>query len=164
MRLIRVLFCAAALICLLATPTYARQRGSHPMPHPPAHTSAPAAHAGGSSPHTSPTATPKTITINPALASRLQPLLPAGTSVESAAAGFRNQGQFVAAVHVSHNLNIPFAQLKTEMTGPDHDSLGQAIQELRPSADSKTAVTIAERQEREDVEKTKSMKTGKDHR
>ena len=121
------------------------------MPHPPAHTSMPA-HVEESAPHAHPTSTPKTIVINPALAARLRPLLPARTNLATAAAGFRNQGQFVAALHVSRNLNIPFAQLKTEMTGPDHDSLGQAIHELRPAANSQTAVTRAEREANEDLD------------
>ena len=30
------------------------------------------------------------------------------------ASGFKSQGQFIAALHVSHNLNIPFDQLKTD--------------------------------------------------
>src|SRR5882672_6354304 len=70
---------------------------------------------------------------NSALASRLQPLLPAGTNLQTAATGFKNLGQFVAAVHVAHNLNIPFDQLKTLMTGLNHDSLGRAIGALEPN-------------------------------
>ena len=38
-------------------------------------------------------------------------------TLESASAGFKNQGQFLAALHVSQNLNIPFADLKTAMLG-----------------------------------------------
>src|SRR5262245_38042757 len=48
---------------------------------------------------------------NPDLASKLQGMLPAGMSVDSAARGFKNVGQFIAAVHVSKNLDIPFDQL-----------------------------------------------------
>src|SRR5262245_45879453 len=48
---------------------------------------------------------------NAQLSSRLQTLLPASTTVPAAAAGFENQGQFIAAVHAAHNLNIPFDQL-----------------------------------------------------
>ncbi|MCE5309745.1 MAG: hypothetical protein LLG20_19095 [Acidobacteriales bacterium] len=67
---------------------------------------------------------------NPQLSSRLQTLLPAGTNVPDAAAGFKNTGQFIAAAHVSHNLGIPFADLKNKMlTG---DSLGKAVQTLKP--------------------------------
>ena len=61
-------------------------------------------------------------------------------------AGFRNWGQFVAAVHVSNNLGIPFADLKAKMTGTAPGptpgttvlgtpmSLGQAIQSLKGGA------------------------------
>ncbi len=97
------------------------------------------------------------IAANPQLSSRLQSLLPAGTTLESAAAGFKNQGQFIAAVHVSHNLNIPFAQLQTAMTGPNHDSLGQAIRTLRPDLASSAVrdnVKLAERQAKSDVADT----------
>jgi hypothetical protein len=120
------------------------------------------------------TTTPTTPALNPIaqkiLANRgLQPkvraLLPAGMTLNQASLGFKNQGQFLAALHVSHNLGIPFADLKTAMTGvrptttgapggttagttatPPTLSLGQAIHKLRPSADTVTATTTAERQ------------------
>ncbi len=72
---------------------------------------------------------------NPKLAARLQPLLPSGMTMEQAADGFRNQGQFIAALHVSQNLGIPFEDLKTKMV-TDGMSLGQSIQSLKPSADA----------------------------
>ena len=40
---------------------------------------------------------------------------PPVTDLSSASQGFRDFGQFVAAVDVSHNLRIPFDQLKTQM-------------------------------------------------
>jgi hypothetical protein len=100
------------------------------------------------------------LTQNTQLTSKLSSLLPAGTDLQTAASGFRNLGQFVAAVHVSHNLSIPFDQLKcTElatadacgtMTVPSKGShLGQAIQALKPtmsSADSKAAAKQAEKE------------------
>jgi hypothetical protein len=92
-----------------------------------------------------------TITTPPQLAARLQPLLPPGTTLAQAAQGFRNQGQFIAALHVSKNLGIPFAQLKAEMTGKDHDSLGRAIQELRPTADAQAAARQAENEAHADL-------------
>jgi hypothetical protein len=66
-------------------------------------------------------------------------MLPGDLTVQDARTGFKNWGQFVAAVHVSNNLGIPFADLKAKMTGitPGTDlrgtpmSLGQAIQDLR---------------------------------
>ena len=89
---------------------------------------------------------------NPQLMSRLQSLLPMGTDLKTAAMGFRNQGQFIAALHVSKNLNIPFDQLKAKMTGDHPESLGKAIQELRPTMsekDAKAAEDTAEKQTKE---------------
>src|ERR1700740_2798115 len=97
---------------------------------------------------------------NTQLSSKLSSLLPAGTDLQTAASGYRNLGQFVAAVHVSHNLGIPFDQLKcTElataaacpgMAVPSKSShLGQAIQTLKPtmsSTDSKSAAKQAEKE------------------
>ena len=94
------------------------------------------------------------IAANPKLATRLQALLPPNTTLENAASGFKNQGQFIAALHVSRNLNIPFADLKAEMTGADHDSLGQAIKQLRPTANTQTATETAEQEANEDVKVT----------
>jgi hypothetical protein len=94
------------------------------------------------------------ISQNPALASRLQAMLPSGTNIETAANGFRNFGQFVAAVHVSRNLNIPFDQLKTRMV-TDHMSLGQAIHELKPDMTADAAKTEAKKAEAEAKEDTK---------
>ena len=82
---------------------------------------------------------------NPKLDARLQKLLPAGTNVQDAAAGFKNWGQFVAATHVSQNLGISFAELKAQMTGSYLNpttgqsvstglapkSLGQSIQSVK---------------------------------
>jgi hypothetical protein len=76
---------------------------------------------------------------NTNLASKLQSRLPAGTNLTAASSGFRNLGQFVAAVNVSNNLGIPFAQLKTRMVDQGM-SLGQAIQDARPKTTDTTVV------------------------
>lgn len=80
---------------------------------------------------------------NTNLASKLEGRLPAGTDLMLAAEGFRNLGQFVAAVNVSNNLGLSFTELKMRMVD-DGMSLGQAIKELRPSADTTTEVRRAE--------------------
>ena len=77
---------------------------------------------------------------DPYLEARLQPLLPNGMSVSDAAKGFRNWGRFVAAVHASRNLNIPFQSLKSKMTGDMPLSLGQAIQAIRSGSTTPTAM------------------------
>ena len=74
---------------------------------------------------------------NPELNARIVKLLPTGMDLTTAAMGFKNQGQFIAALHVSKNLNIPFDQLKAKMTGADPVSLGKAIQQLRPTMPEK---------------------------
>jgi hypothetical protein len=88
--------------------------------------------------------------MQPQLVTKLQPLLPPGTDMQVAATGFKNLGEFVAAVHVSHNLNIPFDQLKLRMTGTEPKSLGQAIKELKPSANAEAEVKRAEAQAKKD--------------
>lgn len=99
---------------------------------------------------TTPTGTSLTLTAvqqklqrNTNLANKLETRLPAGTNLMTAAEGFRNLGQFVAAVNVSNNLDIPFNQLKARMVD-DGMSLGQAIQTLRSDVDATTAVRRAE--------------------
>jgi hypothetical protein len=101
---------------------------------------------------------------NPQLVSRLQALLPAGMTLDSAAAGFKNQGQFIAALHVAHNLNIPFAELKADMTGAHHDSLGQAIHALKPPADAAAEVKKADRQADTDIKDSKTGSSNKSYR
>jgi hypothetical protein len=80
---------------------------------------------------------------NTNLASKLQDRLPKGTNLMDAAADFRNLGQFVAAVNVSHNLNIDFDKLKADMVTKKM-SLGQSIQDLKPAS---SAVVEAQRAE-----------------
>lgn len=99
---------------------------------------------------------------NPALAMRLQALLPPGMTLFDAASGFRSEGQFIAALHVAHNLHIPFAQLKAGMAGNGQDGLGRAILELRPDADVKDAVRTAEQQARDDLQSTRPARPGGD--
>lgn len=72
---------------------------------------------------------------NTELSSKLQTLLPEGTNVQEAASGFKNLGQFVAAVHISKNLNIPFDQFKDKVTSGD--SLGKALKTLNPALSQK---------------------------
>ncbi|HKS96164.1 MAG TPA: hypothetical protein VJV74_08525 [Terriglobia bacterium] len=93
---------------------------------------------------------------NPKLSSRLQGLLPPHINLQDAARGFKNLGQFVAAVHVSHNLGIPFDQLKSMMTGTRHDSLGKAIHTLKPDVDSKAEAKQGVKQADEDIRETQS--------
>ncbi len=97
------------------------------------------------------------LTQNTKLASKLQGLLPAGTDLQTAASGFKNLGQFVAAVHVSHNLNIPFDQLKAKVTGTGAESLGKAIKQLDPTANSKTETSKATKQAQQDIKDSQTQ-------
>ena len=92
---------------------------------------------------------------NPQLKARIESLLPAGTSMKTAAMGFRNQGEFIAALHVSKNLNIPFNQFKTKVTGPNGVSIGKAIQELRPNLTEKQAKAETEKAQKQAKETEK---------
>jgi hypothetical protein len=94
------------------------------------------------------------ISSHPQLAAQVAALLPAGLTLNQASKGFKNQGQFLAALHASKDLNIPFAQLKAEMTGKDHDSLGVAIHELKPGINAKTAAKTADQEADADVKAT----------
>jgi hypothetical protein len=96
-------------------------------------------------------------------------LLASGFTLDQASFHFKNQGQFIAALHVSQNLQIPFADLKEAMTGikpvlgevppvepttPSSTptlSLGQAIKKLRPTADSTGEASTAEHQATSDL-------------
>ena len=95
---------------------------------------------------------------NPTLRAKVESMLPRGTSLKTAASGFKNQGQFIAALHVSKNLNIPFNELKARMTGPNAMSLGQAVHVLRPNTPERQArqeAKLAEKQAKE-TEKAKA--------
>jgi hypothetical protein len=81
---------------------------------------------------------------NMSLADNLRVRLPEGTDPMVASAGFRNLGQFVAAVNVSRTLGIPFAKLKTRMVD-DGMTLGLAIQDARPKSDYRSDAQRAER-------------------
>jgi hypothetical protein len=95
---------------------------------------------------------------NTQLASKLQTRL-GGLDPQLAAVGFRNLGQFVAAVNVSNNLGIPFAELKTRMVDQGM-SLGQAIQDSPRTTTTTTSTSvIVARAEREADEMIRSTET-----
>jgi len=86
---------------------------------------------------------------NPQLAARVQSMLPSGSSIASASSGFKNEGQFLAALHASQNLNIPFDQLKGKMTGSNAVSLGSAIKASKPGMSENQAKEEAKKAETE---------------
>jgi hypothetical protein len=150
---------AAAGLWLAGLPAVAQSRGQGQGR--PAGASASASHepmgmshgmsgSNGSTMARGPKTADELLTQNSQLSSKLAPLAgcmgtTSATCLQTAAQGFKNLGQFVAAVHVSNNLGIPFAQLKcTELGGQfctppttaKGMSLGKAIQTLKPSMSS----------------------------
>lgn len=94
---------------------------------------------------------------NTKLSSRLQTLLPEGTNLEEAASNYKNLGLFVASVHVSHNLGIPFDDLKEKVV-TDEKSLGEAIHELKPDLDAEAEAQKAQKQAQRVLAESKGKK------
>jgi hypothetical protein len=72
------------------------------------------------------------LSTNATLAARAQAILPTGTSLQTAAAGFEDARQFLLVEHVARDLKISFAQLKAEVTGANPVSLKEVGSGLRP--------------------------------
>jgi hypothetical protein len=98
-----------------------------------------------------------------------------GESAQQACSDFKNLGQCVAAAHVSKNLGISFACLKSDMTGTAPSSgskcaagagtnttgtktmsLGKSIQSLSPTANGKSAAKKAQQQADQDLKDSTS--------
>ena len=89
-------------------------------------------------------------------------------TLNAASMGFKNQGQFIAALHVSQNLGVSFLDLKHAMvtsqatgggtTMSQTGSLGQAIQKVKGTSDT-TAVTAAQKQADDDITTTTSTRS-----
>jgi hypothetical protein len=69
--------------------------------------------------------------------------LPEGTNLNVAAGGFRRLELFVATVNASSNLGISFSELKRRIVN-DGMTLGQAIQDIRPTSKYWTEARRAE--------------------
>lgn len=66
-------------------------------------------------------------------------------------------GECVAAMHVAQNLNLNFSALQGQMTGPNAQSLGKAIQGLGgPNVNAKTEVKRANKQAKNDLRMAQS--------
>jgi hypothetical protein len=160
----RMIVMIAAAFSFAVAPAFAQHpQGGAGGPHGPAmsnsavdHNNANGSKKGHSSSPTS--VLSKNSKLDSKLTSRLQSkgLLPAGTDLKDACAGFKNLGQCMAAIHVSHNLDVPFGCMRANMTGTapagticvagtgsSKLSLGKSIQALAPTADAKTASKTA---------------------
>src|SRR5205823_10794945 len=102
------------------------------------------------------------ISSNRQLKTKVQALLPAGMTLTDAAKGFRSESQFLSALHASKDLGIPFAQIKSEMTGHDHDSLVRAIEEIKPNANAEAAAKAAYKEAAADIKATTPQTTHHD--
>ena len=101
------------------------------------------------------------------------PTLADGTkmSLNQASFGFKNQGQFIAALHVSQNLGLSFTELKSHMvtvtpgvagappTATQTGSLGRAIQAVKKTANATTEVHKAEKEAHTDLESAETRST-----
>jgi hypothetical protein len=99
------------------------------------------------------------LTQNKKLSGKLSALLrqqnPPVTDMQAASQGFTNLGDLFVAVHISHNLGIPFVQLKS--AAQTSGSLGKAIHVLKPDADVKAEIRKAALQTLDDLDKTPSV-------
>ncbi len=180
-RIIRLAAVAVCALYLAGVPAFAQRSpgtgaGGAGGPHGPAmshgsdHASMGSSAKGSASSPTS--VLDRNTKLDSKLTSKLQSkgLLPAGTDLKDACAGFRNLGQCMAAIHVSHNLKIPFACLQADMTGTapaqgstcpkgtgsSKMSLGKSIQTLSPNANAKTEAKNATKQADADVKEAES--------
>lgn len=80
---------------------------------------------------------------------RLAAMVPSGMTTEAVCTGFKSLSDCSAALHVSRNLNIPFADVRDRMASGQ--SLAVAVHALQPSADSPKEARRAEDQAREDL-------------
>src|SRR4029079_77514 len=80
---------------------------------------------------------------NSVLADTVRVRLPEGTDLLAAAGGFRRLELFVATVNASSNLGISFSELKRRIVN-DGMTLGQAIQDIRPTSKYWTEARRAE--------------------
>ena len=160
---VRVVLCLAAAVAFVAAPVYAQHghgggggaAGDHVSSSSSTHDKSADANSSKSSSSKGSSVSEK-LTDNTKLASKLQSLLPAGTDLQLAAQGYKNLGQFVAAVHVSHNLGIPFDQLKAKMIGPPKESLGHAIHALKPAASATQETKKGKKQAKQDINDSKA--------
>src|SRR3954465_7129083 len=116
-------FAIAAAILAMAAPVSTGQRA----------TGAVGATAGKRTAKPASSPAQKELQRNPVLADSLRVRLPMGADLNTAAGGFRRLELFVATVHASNNIDIPFSELKRRIVN-DGMTLGQAIQDMRPQS------------------------------
>jgi hypothetical protein len=100
---------------------------------------------------------------NQYLSSIVKPLVPPRTNITNAATGFKNQKDFIAALHASRNLGIPFSEIKSRMTAEHRMSLSESLRDIRPEMTKNLAKAEAHKAEQQakDDEKLAKDKTKK---
>ena len=88
---------------------------------------------------------------NPKISAKLATLLPTGMTADQACLGFKRMGDCGAAIHVAHNLEIPFGDLKKKLTGDDAQPLAEVIPILKPVMNAKKEAQKAEKQADRDL-------------
>ena len=133
MRVTRAVLGLAASACLALSPAYAdshggpaaaSQHGQAPKATgKPTTTGKPAIGTTSGSTSTSTSTSARLnpiaskISSKPQLETKITAMLPKDMTLNQASMGFKNQGQFIAALHVSQNLGCDcFKQLQTDMT------------------------------------------------
>lgn len=120
----------------------AGSRGSDKSGRKSSTTSSSPANTTTTTPTTGPNALSTKISSHPDQLAKISGMLPQGMTLEQATAGFRNQGQFIAALNASKNQGVAFTDLQKAMT-VDGLSLGQAVRQLKtaPASTSGTSNT-----------------------
>jgi hypothetical protein len=162
-RLMTFLTCMATVLCLAASSAYAQHGGGAGGGSDVAgqgmmnqrQNSSVGNTGAGVTPDVMSQETPAQILAgNKKLSSAVQTLLPEGTDLQKAASSFKSLVKFVAAVHASKNLGIPFTELKSKMAGSE--KLDKAIQALKPDADAKAEAKKAEKEAKTDIKDAKA--------
>ena len=100
---------------------------------------------------------------NTVLADTVRVRLPQGTDLLAAAGGFRRLELFVATVHASNNLLVPFSELKRRIVN-DGMTLGQAIQDIRPKSRYWSEARRAEDDAAEVIRTSEAVVLASEHR
>ena len=87
------------------------------------------------------------VTSNDRLAARLNPMVPSGQTLPEAAAGFRNEDQFMSTLHAANDNGLAFGDLKDRVTAGQ--SLSTAIHDMKPSMDANSSAAAAAKAETE---------------
>jgi hypothetical protein len=91
-----------------------------------------------------------TVTVTPALETRVQPLLKQGADMKLASRGFKTGEQFAAVAHAANNTDIPFVLLKERVLN-QHMTLAAAIHESRPTLPADIEANRARTEAQSDV-------------